>query len=246
MTALNQFESTLNAADGLLERVLRRAITAVHTVKRKRENAVERFRASEARLLEKILDTTFLKEELFATANLWSFSRAFLGVVLYVFIVYEVPFLLIFPVLVFAVLTDRIDGTYSRMEGETVLGEIIDPTCDKVFAIMLFLAFEPVIWGSVFLLLLVVEFTLGLGPFFVIFSKKIKLVPSDASAKSNRWGKFKFFVECTALPLLLIAGVVAPEILEMIANILLAVAILFGIMSGLRKVTDVFHMPRVV
>jgi phosphatidylglycerophosphate synthase len=246
MTALNQLELTLTRADGFLEQFLRKVITTFHNVKRKRENAVERFRASGARLWEKIRDTAFLKEELFAMANLWSFLRALLGTVLYVFITYNVPLLLTFPVLVFAAFTDRVDGTYSRMEGETVLGEIIDPTCDKIFAITLFFAFRQVIWGPVFFTLLAVECALGLGPLFVIFSRKIPWVPADASAKSNRWGKSKFLFECSALLLLLVATSVAPEILEIIANGLLSLAIPLGIMSALRKVSNVFHAPQVV
>lgn len=239
MTVLNQFELTLNSADGLLERILHRAITTVHTVKRKRENAVERFRASEARLWEKIHDTTFLKEELFAEADLWSFLRAFLGMLLWPLIAYEAPLFVILPVLGFAIMTDRIDGAVARMEGETVLGEIIDPWCDKVFAIMLFLAFAPVIWGSVLLILCVVEFALGLGPFFVIFSKKVAWIPSDASAKSNRWGKTKFFLECTGILTLSLSAYT-------VGNYFLVAAIPFAFMSALRKVADVFHTPQVV
>lgn len=239
MTALRKLEMTLTSADGLVETLLRAVITTIHTVKRKREKAVERFRASEARLWEKILDTTFLREELFAEANLWSFLRALLGAVLWALIAYEAPLFVTLPLLVFAILTDRIDGAVARMEGETVLGEIIDPWCDKVFAAMLFFAFAPVIWGPVFATLLAVEGALALGPFFVIFSKKATWIPSDASARSNRWGKTKFFLECTGLILLALS---APTI----GNYVLAVAIPFAVMSAVRKVSDVFHTPQVL
>lgn len=239
MTTLNRLELALTEADGVLERVLRVLIGAIHTVKRKRENAVERFRASEARLWDKIFDTTFLREELFAEANLWSFLRAFLGVMLWALISYGAPLEVALPVLAFAILTDRIDGAVSRMEGETVLGEIIDPWCDKAFAIMLFLAFAPVMWDATFVALLITEGALATGPFFVIFAKSAQWIPSDASAKSNRWGKTKFFLECAGLVLLALAR-------EEAGNYVLAAAVPFAVMSALRKVSDVFHTSRVV
>jgi len=239
MTVLNQLETTLARADGLLERALRALITAFHTVKRKRENAVERFRASEARLWEKILDTTFLKEELFAEANLWSFLRAFLGLVLLSLITYEAPLAVILPLLTFAILTDRIDGAVARMEGETVLGEIIDPWCDKVFAIALFIALSPAIWTPVFLALIIIEGALATAPLFVVFAKFVTWVPQNTSAKSNRWGKTKFLLECAGLIVL------ALQFSEF-GNYLLVAAIPFALMSVFRKVSDVFHAPRVV
>jgi cardiolipin synthase len=77
-------------------------------------------------------------KELFNAANLISFARIPLAVLMVVF--YENTFLF-FALLALAILSDALDGYVARRTGSTRLGAVIDPLCDKVFVIILLLFF---------------------------------------------------------------------------------------------------------
>src|SRR6185436_6560854 len=42
-----------------------------------------------------------------------------------------------------AMMSDHIDGTVARINGPTKAGEMVDPTCDKIFFALCVLAYKP-------------------------------------------------------------------------------------------------------
>jgi len=128
-----------------------------------------------------------------------------------------------------AMMSDLVDGVMARILGPTKFGEILDPTCDKIFFAFCVMAYRPSFTHWIFYTILLVELFILLAPLLLLKLKQLKA--SEADLRSNIYGKTKFTLECAALGLV-VAG------REMLGNFCLALAIPFAVWSIIKKLQD--------
>lgn len=116
-------------------------------------------------------------------------------------------FLLILSLLVIAMLTDHLDGTFARVCGNagSRTGRFLDPACDKVFLVIMLVILRESINPIFFWGLIALETALFcIGVYALVGEVKVtrKQVPLGA----NIWGKSKFALECVAVVVLFVFG----------------------------------------
>ncbi|MDI6821209.1 MAG: CDP-alcohol phosphatidyltransferase family protein, partial [Patescibacteria group bacterium] len=173
----------LDSISKFLEKTLLEAISVFYTIKKRERTQIK----SSQDLKEKILNTKFLKEQLFTVPNMFSLSRIPLGLALWPMLAYGFPFYITAPVMIIGLITDGLDGPWARKEGETILGQFLDPWCDKFFLFCCFLGFYSLIWEPVFWILLVIEAVLFAVSIITFFNIKFNWFLMQMNFKSNRW-----------------------------------------------------------
>lgn len=227
--ALERFLVGLN--DGV-EQVFRSIVGVFTTVQKKQREARSLLLNSEMTLYQRLFDRRFLEDELLTVPNMFSLSRIVFGAVLYAMISYEVPAWIVASVFVVAVLTDRFDGVWARLEGETTLGAMLDPWCDKAFFVLCAFGFQLRIEPLVFWALVGIEFALFAIAACAAWRMAQGKLPLETDFRSNVFGKAKFILECVAIGLLVL-GITA------FTNELLTSAILFAVLSAFGKLSQV-------
>ena len=164
--------------------------------------------------------------------HLLSLSRVGLAVVIWRLLLVPASLWVIVALFILAMITDRLDGTWARLYGgETTFGQMLDPFCDKLFLVILLLAFLPLIWWPVFWLLIGLELALALTPLLSHLNDDYRWFRSGIAIRANRWGKTKFVCECVALSLLIVFGAT----LGALANLILALACPLALLSVTKK-----------
>ena len=228
-TVLLQLEDALLGLNNLIESMARFMLSLVVKVKARRQIAKEKIYLREERIVQ-ILNMEVLGEELFTVPNMFSLSRVLLAFLAWPIIAYGLPGWIIISILAAAIITDRLDGVWARLEGETNLGAALDPWCDKIFFIICVLPFqysnmlEPIIFWS----LIFIETMLFLVPLLVLVGIKKQRFGSDTDIRSNIYGKVKLFFELATLFCLAINSV-------LLANHFLLLSAIFAVLSIIVK-----------
>lgn len=199
-TVLLQLENALLGLNDLIEGMARFMLALVVKVKVRRQIAKERIYNKEVRIVQ-ILDMEVLGDKLFTVPNMFSLSRIVLASLAWPIIAYGLPSWIIISILIAAIITDRFDGVWARLEGETHLGAALDPWCDKIFFVACVLPsqysgkLEPAILWT----LISIEAMLFLVPLVALIWIKKQRLDSDTDIKSNIYGKTKLFCELAIL-----------------------------------------------
>lgn len=179
-------------------------------------------------------------ESVMNIANILTIFRVFLIFPAVLFVVWPVPFHLLYALLIFIVAsyTDHLDGTIARKYGYiTDFGKILDPLADKLMIISMlisfcFLGFCPVL---PVILIALREMLITVVRIFVLKSSN-KVIPA------NKWGKFKTISQIFAVCFILLVQILCESgilptyilnILNIIAILLLWVSVIFSWVSGI-------------
>jgi CDP-diacylglycerol--glycerol-3-phosphate 3-phosphatidyltransferase len=143
-----------------------------------------------------------------------------------------------------AIWTDPIDGAMARTRGQTsTFGTYVDPIADKLLiaAVLAWVGWDyldghPAIGLVVpmFLAFIVLE--------LVVTSVGVPmLVRTRTTQASNAFGKAKMFIQCLALFLFLLAGILALDRLTKVSLYMLWVALALAVVSGGKQILDVIR-----
>ena len=71
--------------------------------------------------------------------NLLTISRIFIGLIIFILLIFDSFLLAAFILFIFAGLTDYLDGYLARKyDAKSQIGEILDPIADKILVVFLF------------------------------------------------------------------------------------------------------------
>lgn len=199
------------------------------TIQKKRVSATTRLFKGETRLI-KFIDRKILGEELLTVPNMFSLSRILFGLILLPMIIFNLPNWIIITIFSLAILTDWLDGAWARLEGgNTILGAILDPWCDKFLFICCATALYPFIDHRLFWIAVGTEITLSSFSLFTIIGIKKNKIATKVDFRSNFYGKVKFCLEGIALFAFLLQQTA-------FGNVFLTVAIVFAVGSAIGKI----------
>jgi CDP-diacylglycerol--glycerol-3-phosphate 3-phosphatidyltransferase len=159
--------------------------------------------------------------------NVLSISRGLLGPIVMALITYESWWTLssALALMIVAELSDFIDGIVARrFKQQTDLGRVIDPICDSIYHLSVFLAFLYVGWMPVWMLVLIYARDLTV-PYIRTFARQAGV---EINVRDS--GKLKTAVHAVAqigvvaVPLNLVADAFAPGIDTVTALLLAATA----------------------
>lgn len=218
---MNQLENFLFDFQKSLEKKSEKIFSLFINIK-KQKWLVKKKVTKEEKLVEYFSNWELLRKELWNVPNVLSFSRVILGPFLWLMIVYSIQTWIIFIVLTVALLTDWLDGIWARMEGDTVIGSILDPWCDKILFLCLAIALRDRIDPILFWVIVSLELILFITPILGIVA--IKKGSGNLNFRSNIFGKFKYMAEGIALIFFLFQQ-------NMLGNYLLLPAILLAALS---------------
>lgn len=228
-TVLLQLENALLGLNNLIEDTTRFMLSLVVKVKARRQIAKEKIYRREERIVQ-ILNMEVLGEELFTVPNMFSLSRVVLAFLAWPIIAYGLPSWIIISILVAAIITDRLDGVWARLEGETNIGAALDPWCDKIFFIVCVMPshYSSLLEPIVLWMLISIEAMLFLVPLLALIWIRKQRLGSDADIRSNICGKVKLFFELATLFSLAIRRV-------LLANYFLLLSAIFALLSIIIK-----------
>lgn len=228
-TVLLQLENALLGLNKLIEGTTRFMLSLVVKVKARRQVAKEKIYRREERIVQ-ILDMEVLGEELFTVPNMFSLSRILLAFLAWPMIAYDLPGWIIISILAAAIITDRLDGVWARLEGETNIGAALDPWCDKIFFIICILPYQysSLLEPMVLWTLISIEAMLFLAPLLALIWIRKQRLGSDTDIRSNIYGKVKLFFELAALFCLAIRQ-------ALLANYFLLLSTIFALLSIIIK-----------
>lgn len=161
---------------------------------------------------------------------------------LFVLLIDSLPHRYLIACLVFAAasLTDLIDGKLARKNNQvTTFGKFLDPIADKILVVAALLYFLKAGISGVWVPMLI------LSREFIVTSVRLLASGSGKVIAASMWGKLKTVTQMTAIITILLAqdafeyGIL-PEAfpLNLICQILLWVAAVFTVISGVRYVWD--------
>lgn len=229
-----RFGHILQYVNSLIEKAFRAVLGLFVKIKRKQASAIAR----ETLLVRRCFDRRFLGDELFTVPNIFSLSRIPLGFILFAMIAYGVvSFWVILAVHGIAIITDRLDGVWARLEGETTIGAILDPLCDKIYFTACAAPYYSLVLPGIFWPLLALEIALAATPFVAVAKIKTGKLSHETDFRANIFGKVKFFLEFIAL-LLLAANSSA------IANAFLLAALFFAVFSIWKRIAGELKLAR--
>ncbi len=231
--ALMFVERTLLSINSVLETWFRRILVSRIAIRERKELVGKRVRDREEQIVSALLDRQFFEGELLTVPNLFSLSRIVFGIVLLPMILYDVPAWITVSFFLVAVLTDRLDGVWARIEGETTLGAFLDPVCDKIFFLACLIGFSGTIPKSVFATLLALETVLLVIPFVALHKSFRERRGEMFDIRANMFGKMKFFLECVGIGLLFFSW-------NALGNGFLIAAVYFAFLSIVRKAERIF------
>ncbi len=173
-------------------------------------------------------------------ANILTVFRVFLIFPAVLFVVWSVPFHLVYALLIFIVAsyTDHLDGMIARKYGYiTDFGKILDPLADKLMIISVLISFCFLGFCPVLPVILVAlrEVLITIVRMFVLRSNN-KVIPA------NKWGKFKTISQIFAVCFILLVqifnenGIISlsvSNILSMASILLLWLSVIFSWISGI-------------
>ncbi len=127
-----------------------------------------------------------------------------------------------------AAITDKIDGIWARSSRQvTDLGAFLDPIADKMLVNLAFLAltYLNVVPLWVFAVVLVRD--------FAVDGMRMALARSKVTLAASFCGKLKTTIQMLALTILLLNLILNNEIISVIGNIALYIALILTIISGI-------------
>lgn len=162
--------------------------------------------------------------------TLLTILRMILSVVFMVFVVIPSEWARIVALIVFivAAITDKIDGIWARKyKLVTDLGAFLDPLADKMlvnlaFLMLVYLDVVP-IW--VFAIILVRD--------FAVDGMRMMIARNGVTVAASFYGKLKTTVQMIAIIILLTNLILGNDILSVIGNIALYIALALTVFSGL-------------
>ena len=125
-------------------------------------------------------------------------------------------------------ITDKIDGTWARKSKQvTNLGAFLDPLADKMlvnlaFLVLTYLGIVP-LW--VFAIILIRD--------FAVDGMRMMAALKNVTISASFYGKLKTTVQMTALITLLLNNIVNVEIIGILGNIALYLALILTVFSGI-------------
>lgn len=230
--AVVYLEQALLSLNGALEIYFRKALTFFVRIRERKERVKAHVRQREERTVLLLFDRRLLEGELLTIPNMFSFSRIMLGLVLLPMIVYAVPAWITLPVFLIAALTDRLDGVWARLEGETKLGAFLDPMCDKAFFLACLIAFYGIVSTGIFWTLVLLE-SMSFAIASLVVSRRFRARRGkEVDIRANVFGKMKFSFECIGVGALLLRQIA-------FGNAILIAAVCLALVSIVRKAEQI-------
>ena len=131
-------------------------------------------------------------------------------------------------IFIIASITDKIDGNWARKSKQvTNLGAFLDPLADKMlvnlaFLVLTYLGIVP-LW--VFAIILIRD--------FAVDGMRMMAALKNVTISASFYGKLKTTVQMTALITLLLNNIVNVEIIGILGNIALYLALILTVFSGI-------------
>ena len=186
------------------------------------------------------MTTSKSAENIINIANILTIFRVFLIFPALLFVVWPVPFHLVYAFLIFilASYTDHLDGKIARKFGYiTNFGKIMDPLADKLMVISILTCFcflEFCSWWPV-LLIALRETLITIVRFFALKNKS-KVIPA------NNWGKIKTLSQILAVCFIFLFEILCGytslphyilHILDITGILLIWLSVIFSWISGI-------------
>lgn len=139
---------------------------------------------------------------------------------------------------VLAAASDRLDGWLARRSGQvTDLGKLLDPIADKLLvgAALVLLSWLGDLWWAVTVLVLVRELGITVMRFFLL---RYVVLPA------SRGGKLKTVLQAVAISIYLLPLSHLPAFVGVVAAVVMGVAVLVTVLTGLAYVRDAVRIRR--
>ncbi|MCC2315968.1 CDP-diacylglycerol--glycerol-3-phosphate 3-phosphatidyltransferase [Cellulomonas xiejunii] len=137
-----------------------------------------------------------------------------------------------------AAATDRLDGWLARRSGQvTDLGKLLDPIADKLLigSGLVLLSWLGDLWWVVTVVILVRELGITVMRFFLL---RYVVLPA------SRGGKLKTVLQAVAISLYLLPLAHLPAFVSVVAAVIMGVAVLVTVVTGLDYVRDAVRIRR--
>lgn len=162
----------------------------------------------------------WIETDIVTVANLISFSRLPVGILLIIFKFNGLGNEYYFTCLAYAGLSDYFDGVIARkMKQVTEIGGGIDAGFDKIFAICAAIAFWQHFWFWPLLFFLLFDAILSGLAISLLRAKRRGLYHGEAEVKSNWLGKLKFNLQAATLMCFILGNDYAGNYFLIVANI---------------------------
>ena len=139
---------------------------------------------------------------------------------------------------VLAAASDRLDGWLARRSGQvTDLGKLLDPIADKLLvgSALVLLSWLGDLWWAVTVLVLVRELGITVMRFFLL---RYVVLPA------SRGGKLKTVLQAVAISLYLLPLTHLPAFVGVVAGVVMGVAVLVTVVTGVDYVRDALRIRR--
>ncbi|GIG38496.1 CDP-diacylglycerol--glycerol-3-phosphate 3-phosphatidyltransferase [Cellulomonas phragmiteti] len=139
---------------------------------------------------------------------------------------------------VVAAASDRLDGWLARRSGQvTDLGKLLDPIADKLLvgSALVLLSWLGDLWWAVTVLVLVRELGITVMRFFLL---RYVVLPA------SRGGKLKTVLQAVAISLYLLPLAALPAVVGVLAAVVMGVAVLVTVLTGVDYVRDAVRIRR--
>lgn len=138
---------------------------------------------------------------------------------------------------IIAAVTDKLDGVWARKKNlVTDLGSFLDPIADKMLVNLSFLVLTYIhaipIW--VFAIILVRD--------LMVDGVRMTLARNGKTIAASNCGKFKTAFQMAAIIFFLLNNIVNNGVLYVISNIILYIALILTVISGIQYLSDLFKV----
>ena len=163
--------------------------------------------------------------------NLLTISRIFIGLIIFILLIFDSFLLAAFILFIFAGLTDYLDGYLARKyDAKSQIGEILDPIADKILVVFLFFG----------LTINLSSYIIGFAGALIISREIWVSALRDFNARNNNLNatkvtflaKIKTSVQLFTLFIYLLALAIDIMLLIILADILVVIAALITLYTG--------------
>lgn len=138
--------------------------------------------------------------DIITVANLISLSRALLGPIFLMFVIYQASVWVLLTLLAIVAFSDYFDGVIARrMKQQSELGGGIDAGCDKIFAVFAAAGYMTDFWLVPLILFLLFDGLLAALALSLLRAKRKQQYGGQAEVKANWLGKTKFNLQAATL-----------------------------------------------
>lgn len=208
---------------GLANHIRPYALIAREWIRKNRERREDK----REELITTILNWNVQGEAIATVPNLLSLLRPFLVAIAMVMQVYGVPWYLVSPLIVVALLTDKFDGAWAEIDGRTTFGEFLDPLCDKLSLFIMVIPFLGELWHWIIFPMIGIELSLLIVA-LVGFKLQKSHQNESTNFRANIFGKVKFSFQAVGIILITLNQI-------FFANILFGISIPFALASVAMK-----------